>query len=119
MHGSDEGEAGIDDDAARRASVPMRGGTTFHFVTDGIEEALARARESAGDRDVRIGGGVATIRAYLCAGLIDEMHLAVAPTLLGAGEQLFVGIDLPALGYGVTETVRSPRATHVTIAKVR
>jgi dihydrofolate reductase len=103
----------------RRAPVAMQGGTTFHFVTEGIHAALARAREAAGRRDVRIGGGVATIREYLSAGLIDEMHLAVVPALLGAGEQLFDGIDLAALGYAVKETTATKRATHVVVAKVR
>ncbi|MGB8908266.1 MAG: dihydrofolate reductase family protein [Candidatus Cybelea sp.] len=103
----------------RREPLAMRGGTTFHFVTEGIEGALARAREAAGRRDVRIGGGVATIREYLRAGLIDEMHLAVVPALLGAGEQLFAGIDLPELGYAVEATTAARRATHVVVAKVR
>lgn len=102
-----------------RPPLVMHGGTTFHFVTDGIGAALVRAREAAGGADVRIGGGVATIRAYLRAGLIDEMHVAVVPALLGSGEALFMGMDLPALGYAVTETAPSQRATHVTIAKVR
>ena len=82
-----------------RAPVTMEGGTTFHFVTDGIEAALKRAKEAAGGKDVRIGGGAATIRAYLQAGLIDEMHVAISPVLLGSGEALFAGIDLPKLGY--------------------
>ena len=103
----------------RRESLAMQGGTTFHFVTEGIEAALARAREAAGRHDVRIGGGVATIREYLRAGLIDEMHLAVVSVLLGAGEQLFAGIDLPELGYAVEATTAARRATHVVVAKVR
>ena len=82
-----------------RAPITMEGGTTFHFVTDGIEAALKRAKEAAGGKDVRIGGGAATIRAYLQAGLIDEMHVAISPVLLGSGEALFAGIDLPKLGY--------------------
>src|SRR5689334_22863133 len=78
-----------------RASLEMSGGTTFHFVTDGIDKALERAIDAAGDRDVRIGGGVATIRQYLSAGLVDEMHLAISPVLLGTGEHLLAGIDAP------------------------
>jgi dihydrofolate reductase len=100
-----------------RASIEMAGGTTFHFVTDGIHAALTRARAAAQGRDVRVGGGVATIREYLRAGLIDEMHLAISPALLGKGEHLLVGIDLPALGYERTEHVTSPHATHVVISK--
>jgi dihydrofolate reductase len=103
----------------RREPLEMQGGTTFHFVTEGVEAALAQATETAGSRDVRIGGGAATIREYLRLGLIDEMHLAVVPTLLGAGEQLFAGIDLPALGYAVKESTAAKRATHVVVAKVR
>jgi dihydrofolate reductase len=103
----------------RREPLAMQGGTTFHFVTGGAEAALARAREAAGRLDVRIGGGVATIREYLRAGLIDDMHLAVVPALLGAGEQLFAGIDLPELGYAVEATTATRRATHVVVAKVR
>ena len=100
-----------------RAPLRMDGGTEFHFVTDGIEAALARATEAAGGRDVRLGGGVATVRQYLSAGLIGELHLAVAPVLLGAGEHLFAGLDLPALGYRVTRHEASSRATHVIIEK--
>ncbi len=100
-----------------RAPLVMAGGTTFHFVTDGIEAALSRAREAAGDKDVRIGGGVATVRQYLRAGLIDELHLAIAPVLLGQGENLFAGIDLPGLGYQRTEHAVTPLATHVVFAK--
>jgi dihydrofolate reductase len=100
-----------------RAPIPMEGGTTFHFVTDGIEAALQRAREAAGDKDVRIGGGVETIQQYLAAGLIDEMHLAIAPVLLGSGEHLLGGIDLPRLGYLVSDYVASENATHVVIKK--
>ena len=80
-----------------RAPLTMEGGTTFHFVTEGIEAALERAREAAGGKDVRIGGGVATVRQYLEARLIDELRLAIAPVLLGGGENLFAGLDLPAL----------------------
>ncbi len=100
-----------------RASIEMAGGTTFHFVTEGIDAALERAREAAGDLDVKIGGGADTVRQYLRAGAVDEMHLAIAPVLLGRGEALFAGLDLPALGYRVTETVRSDYATHVVIEK--
>jgi dihydrofolate reductase len=100
-----------------REPVEMEGGTTFHFVTDGIEPALDRAREAAGGRDVRIGGGVSTIRQYLKPRLIDEMHLAIAPVLLGAGENLFEGINLPELGYQVTEHVAGEAATHVVMTR--
>ena len=100
-----------------RSSIEMAGGTTFHFVTDGIHAALDRAREAAGDRDIKIGGGVATVRQFLEARLIDMLHLAIAPVLLGQGEALFAGLDLPALGYHVTETVPSELATHVVIER--
>lgn len=100
-----------------RDPVEMDGGTTFHFVTDGIREALDLAREAAGERDVRIGGGPNVIRQYLKAGLIDGLHLAVAPVLLGSGEPLLDGIDLPALGYDVTNTVSTGQALHVIIEK--
>ena len=100
-----------------RASITMSGGTTFHFVTEGIDAALHRATEAAGGRDVQLGGGVATIRQYLRAKLIDEMHIAIAPVLLGDGEQLFAGIDLPKLSYRCTEYVPSVNATHVVIAR--
>jgi dihydrofolate reductase len=100
-----------------RASIAMAGGTTFHFVTDGIEAALKRATEAAEGKDVRLGGGVATIRQYLRAGLVDEVHLAIAPVLLGSGEHLFAGIDLPKLGYECSEHVPSAKATHVVLRK--
>ena len=100
-----------------RPALVMRGGTTFHFVTDGIHAALASAVAAGGDRDIRVGGGVATIRQYLQAGLIDEMHLAIAPVLLGHGEHLLAGIDTAALGYHCVEHVPTPNATHVVIAK--
>jgi dihydrofolate reductase len=100
-----------------RPPVTMKGGTTFHFVTDGIEAALQRAREAAAGRDVRVGGGAATIRQYLSARLIDEMHIAIARMLLGSGESLFAGIDLPALGYRVSEHVTTPNATHVVFTR--
>jgi len=100
-----------------RRSLEMEGGTTFHFVTDGIHAALERARVAAAGKDVRVGGGVATLRAYLQAGLLDELHLAVSPVLLGSGEHLFNGIDLPALGYRVTEQVITQKATHVVLTR--
>lgn len=100
-----------------RPPLEMEGGTIFHFVTGGIEAALERAREAAGERDVRIGGGAAAIRQYLDARLIDEMHLAVSPILLGGGAALFAGLDLPALGYEVAEHVPGEAATHVVIRK--
>ena len=103
----------------RRAPVTMRGGTVFHFVTDGIEPALAQAKAAAGGKDIRIGGGVSTIRQFLQAGLIDELHLAIAPILLGSGEHLLAGIDLPAIGYSCTEHVASERATHVVLRKAK
>ena len=100
-----------------RASFTMDGGTTFHFVTDGIHAALERAREAAQERDVRLGGGVATLRQYLRAGLIDEMHLAIAPVLLGSGEPLFAGIDLTKLGYNCTAHVPTAGAMHLVLTK--
>ena len=100
-----------------RDSIEMQGGTTFHFVTDGIHAALDAAKRAAGDRDVRIGGGVDTVRQYLQAGLVDEVHLALSPTLLGEGEALLSGIDLVALGFKCTEHVASPRATHVVLSR--
>jgi dihydrofolate reductase len=101
----------------RRPPLIMQGGTTFYFVTDGIHAALRQARDSAGGREIRIGGGVATIREYLEARLLDELHLAVSPVLLGRGENLFSGLDLPSLGYGVTEHVPTEHATHVVLGK--
>src|SRR5690606_34643689 len=95
-----------------RAPVEMRGGTVFHFVTDGIHAALERARKAAAGKDVRIGGGVATVRSSLQAGLVDEMHIAISPVLLGRGEHLLAGIDLPRLGFRVAEHVTTPDATH-------
>jgi dihydrofolate reductase len=100
-----------------RPALEMRGGTTFHFVTEGIEAALAQARAACGSKDIRLGGGVATVRQYLQARLIDELHLAVAPVLLGRGEALFAGLDLPQLGYEVTKTTPGERATHVVITR--
>lgn len=100
-----------------RASIVMEGGTTFHFVTDGIASALRRAREAAGPKDIKIGGGVETVRQYIRAGHVDEIHLAVAPVVLGQGEALFEGIDLRALGYRTTEHVPTARATHVVLTR--
>ena len=100
-----------------RASIEMSGGTTFQFVTDGIHAALERAVDAANGQDVRLGGGVATIRQYLRAGLIDEMHLAMVPILLGSGECLLEGIDAPKLGYQCTELVSTPGTTHFVITK--
>jgi len=102
-----------------RRPVTMEGGTTFHFVTDGIHAALGRATEAAGSKDVRLGGGAATIRQYLAARLIDEMHLAIAPVLLGRGEHLLAGIDAPSLGYECSEHVPTSQATHVVLRKRR
>jgi dihydrofolate reductase len=100
-----------------RAPIVMQGGTTFYFVTDGIHAALQRAREAAKGLDVRIGGGVATVRQYLQAGLIDEMHLAISPMLLGSGENLFAGLDLLKLGFRRSEHVATPDATHIVLTK--
>lgn len=102
-----------------RESITMNGGTVFHFVTDGIHATLQRALDAAGGRDVRLGGGVAAIRQYLCAGLIDEMHLAISPILLGSGENLLIGIDAPKLGYRCTEHVPTPSTTHVVLTRPR
>lgn len=100
-----------------RTSITMAGGTTFHFVTDGIHRALKRAAESANGHDVRLGGGVATIQQYLRARVIDEMHLAIAPTLLGSGEHLFAGLDAAALGYRCSEHVSTAAVTHVVLTR--
>jgi dihydrofolate reductase len=100
-----------------RESVSMKGGTTFHFVTDGIQSALAKARKAANGKDIRIGGGTSTIRQYLQAGLIDEMHLAFSPVFLGTGEHLFAGMDLPRLGFTETKTSYGQRAAHVILTK--
>jgi dihydrofolate reductase len=100
-----------------RAPITMQGGTTFHFVTDGIHAALKRATEAAQGKDVRLGGGAATIRQYLSAGLIDTIHLAISPILLGRGEHLLAGIDTVSLGYKCTEHVVTGRATHVVLTK--
>lgn len=100
-----------------RPSITMQGGTTFHFVTDGIHAALERAREAANGTDIRVGGGASTIRQYLQEGLIEEMHVAVSPVLLGTGEPLFAGLDLPKLGYRRSEHVATPHAMHVVLTK--
>jgi dihydrofolate reductase len=100
-----------------RGSFAMRGGTTFHFVTDGIHRALEQARESADGKDIRLGGGAATIRQYLLARLVDEMHLAFSPTLLGSGESLLANIDLPALGYHVHAHTATPKCMHIEIVR--
>ncbi len=100
-----------------RPSITMDGGTIFHFVTDGIHAALNRATETASGKDVRLGGGVATIRQYLRAALIDEMHLAISPVLLGTGEHLFTGVDAAKLGYECTEHVATANTMHVVLKK--
>jgi dihydrofolate reductase len=100
-----------------REPIPMAGGTTFHFVREGIQVALERAIEAANGKDVRVGGGVSTIRQLLRAGLIDEMHLAIAPVLLGSGEQLFADVDMLRLGYRCSEQVASPNVLHVVLTR--
>lgn len=100
-----------------RPPLAMEGGTTFHFVTGGAREALGRAREAAAGKDVRIGGGASTIRQYLREGLIDELHIAIAPVLLGSGEPLFEGLDLRALGYACVEFAASEKATHLVLRR--
>ncbi len=99
-----------------REPIAMEGGTTFHFVTDGIHAALERAKDAAGGMDIRLGGGVSTIRQYLAAGLLDEVHLAISPVLLGRGEHLLGGLDLPGLGYACTEYA-TDRAAHVVLTR--
>ena len=101
----------------KRAPLEMEGGTVFHFVTEGIHVALERARAAAGQLDIRLLGGAATIRQYLQAGLVDEMHVAVSPLLLGSGEHLLAGLDLPALGYRSAQCVPSAKAVHYVIAR--
>lgn len=95
----------------------MQGGTTFHFVTRGIEEALRLARQAAGTKDVKIGGGVATVRQYLEAGLVDSIHLAVSPVALGRGEALLAGLDLRELGFQVTEYRPTEHAMHIVLER--
>ena len=101
----------------RRPPLEMEGGTVFHFVTEGIEAALERAREAAGEQDIRLLGGADTIRQYLQARLVDELHIAVSPILLGSGEHLLAGLDLPALGYRCTEAVAGEKGMHYVIAR--
>ncbi len=98
-----------------RAPIDMKGGIAFHFVTDGIEAALERARGAAGDLDVKLGGGVSTVRQYLKVRLIDELHFAVSPVLLGSSEAMFAGLDLPALGYRVASSTPTDLANHIVI----
>jgi dihydrofolate reductase len=102
-----------------RRSIEMEGGTTFHFVTDGIEAALNKAKAAAGKLDVKIGGGVSTVRQYLKIGAVDEMHLAISPILLGGGGAMFAGLDLPALGFSITEHLATEEAMHVVLKKRR
>lgn len=100
-----------------RPSIEMEGDTTFHFITDGIHEALERAREAAKEKDIRILGGASTIQQFLREGLIDQVHIAVSPILLGSGEHLCEGLDLKTLGYECTEYVASEKATHVVLSR--
>ncbi|ACI55504.1 bifunctional deaminase-reductase domain protein [Rhizobium leguminosarum bv. trifolii WSM2304] len=100
-----------------RDPLVMEGGTTFHFIPGGIEDALEKAKAAAGGKDVKVGGGVSTVRQYLQAGLIDEVHFAISPVVLGKGEAMFTGIDLPALGFRVAEHVATEHATHIVLAK--
>jgi dihydrofolate reductase len=100
-----------------RPDLEMDGGTVFHFITGGIGEAWERARDAADGRDVRLGGGTSVIRQYLQAGLLDSLHLAIAPVLMGKGEALFAGLDLPALGYQVSEVAPGEGATHVILSR--
>jgi dihydrofolate reductase len=102
-----------------RPPLEMKGGTTFYFVTQGIEEAAKRAAEAAGGKDVRIGGGVSTVQQYLKAGVIDEMHLVVSPVLLGTGEKFFGNLDLVKMGFRVTQSVISERVMHVVMEMKR
>lgn len=102
-----------------RASIPMEGGTTFHFVTEGIHVALERARKAAGEKDVRILGGVNVIRQYLQEGLVDEMHIPIAPHVLGSGEHLYEGINLLELGYKLTEHATTADAMHLVFKKFK
>ena len=100
-----------------REPLVMEGGTTFHFITGGIEEAMRFAKQAAGEKDVKIGGGVSTVRQYLRAGMVDSLHLALAPVILGQGEPLFRDLDLAALGFAVTERAATEHATHVVLEK--
>ena len=101
----------------KREPLEMEGGTTFYFITDGIESALKKAKEAAEGKDIRIGGGVQVVREYLKAGLIDELHLVFSPVFLGSGENLFTGIDTPKLGFSVTEKAETADATHIILSK--
>ena len=100
-----------------REPLVMEGGTTFHFVTDGIHSALQQAVAAANGKDVRLGGGASTIQQYLRAGLIDEMHLVLSPVLIGRGESIFRDLDLPALGYQLSNHIASPNATHMFLTR--
>lgn len=100
-----------------RPPLAMEGDTTFHFVTEGIDAALRQATAAANGKDIRLGGGASTIQQYLRARLVDEMHLAMSPVLLGTGESLFAGLDLQALGYACTEHVSTARATHLVVTR--
>lgn len=100
-----------------RDPIVMEGGTTFYFIAEGIAAALEKAKAAAGGKDVKIGGGVSTVRQYLQAGSIDELHFAIAPVVLGRGEAMFAGIDLPSLGFKVTDHVTSAHATHIVLSK--
>jgi dihydrofolate reductase len=100
-----------------RPPIVMEGGTTFHFVSGGIEEALGLAKAAAGGRDVKIGGGVSTVRQYLQAGLVDEIHFAISPVVLGRGEAMFAGIDLPSLGFRIAASEATEKATHIVLKK--
>lgn len=101
-----------------REPVEMKGETTFYFITDGIESALERAQKAAEGKDIRIGGGTSTIRQFLQAGYIDEMHLAISPVFLGSGEHLFSGIDLPKLGFNQLQNISGEKATHIVSSKI-
>jgi dihydrofolate reductase len=101
-----------------RPPLKMKGGTTFYFVTDGLESALKQAKEAANNKHVRIGGGVSVIRQFLIAGQIDEMHLAISPVLMGEGEHLFASVNLPKLGFTDVRSVCGENATHVFIKRV-
>ncbi len=100
-----------------REPIPMKGGTTFYFVSDGIESALEKAKEAANGKDIRIGGGTSTVRQYLQAGLIDEIHLAFSPVFLGSGEHLFEGIDIPKLGFSEPKVTYGEKALHLVLKK--
>ncbi|TWB55025.1 RibD domain-containing protein [Rhizobium sp. ERR 922] len=100
-----------------RKPIVMEGGTTFYFVTGGIEDALMQAKAAAGGKDIKIGGGVSTVRQYLQAGLVDEIHYAISPVVLGRGEAMFAGIDLPSLGFQVAAHEATAKATHIVLKK--